>query len=187
MANRKVEEDRNAFFARAHQLRQAIASGRQWFENHMHDDTPEARKTAEDTYQERVLEAKQRRGRDFGDLMFRAEQNIPGYKEISKKRSNGESPVYDLTEVVGEIPTPDVPVQLIFEKHELNPPGPRFMAIKEGIRKSNEIIKGVWEDHRAMVVLGVVAGAGTLIIGIGARRHFKHILKDNPHADITNT
>lgn len=180
----RIEEERNAFFERANKIRQAITSGKQWVEEHIHHDTPEARRRAEEAHEERVLRAKQRLGRDFGDLMFRAEQNIPRYREILKERSNGGLPVYDPTEVPGEIPTPDVPAQLVFEKHELNPPGPRILRLRESLHLHN--LGKELHDHRRLVIATTTATGGLLLL-VGGYFSVKHVLDKNPHADITDS
>lgn len=95
--------------------------------------------------------------------------------QVHEQRNNGKIVHYDPHEIIGEVPDTEVPVQVVLDKNEIDPPSKRLEALRRTVRA-----------NKKKIVIGTVAGTGVVIATIGTIMAVKHLIDQNPQSDITN-
>lgn len=102
--------------------------------------------------------------RQFGSSLFR----------IHDQRTNGKIILYDPNEIIGEVPSSEVPGQVVFDKTDMDLPNQRLEDLKANARAK-----------KMRIVIAATTGVVTSVL-IGTYFVLKHHIDINPHSDITD-
>jgi hypothetical protein len=174
----RVEADRAEFFHKAKQI-----VGRTGHLFHPPQEGPAVRAAQERAQAERTRRGQQAEQANRRHFQHEGAKGV-GQPLLDIIQGVSEASAPDPHEVVGDIPGTEFgPVQVVFEKHELNPPSSRVTKIRQALHLHN--LGKELHEHRRLVIAATTATGGIAAV-IGGFYAVRHYIESHPHHDITD-